>query len=152
VPRLFEAVRRERVEQSPIVRARPDTQQARLRATVEPREQLRQDDVHVGVGRDLQVGPPARRILVRLVCVDVTDQAPVVLEHADVARRVDGRCGEPRAELVGRHVFLAVRSELVRVHQLEHRVEVVVARRAQLHGRSRSKTTSSDSTDMPACS
>ena len=67
--------------------------------------------------------------------VDVPDEPSVLLEHADVALYVDRRRRQPGPELLGGHVGLAEDRELVRVHQLEHRVEVVVARWAERHER-----------------
>jgi hypothetical protein len=96
---------------------------------LEPAEQLREDLCRIGVRGDLHVGPPAARVHTDLVGVDVAEQATVALEEPDVALRVDARRRQPRSELVGGDVGLAVRGELVRVHQLEHRGEVVVARR-----------------------
>jgi hypothetical protein len=137
-------------EQTFVVDTRPDAEKPLVCAFLEPPEKLGDDLRRVDVGRDLEVGPPAHRFVARPVGIDVADEPPVALEQPHVPLWIDGRRRQPGTELLGSRVRLAEDRELVRVHQLEDRVEVVVARRAQAHAKAFSKVTVSVSTCMPA--
>ena len=117
------------------------------RRSLEPADELGCDRILVDVRCELDVAPPERRVGAVRVDVDIPDEPPVLLEDADVALDLDRGRGQPGAQLVLRHVGLAERGELMRVHQLEHRVEVVVLRRPERH--SGAGTSSSSASGSP---